>query len=104
MNMQSRRWGVLFTLLLGLASWSQAQEYKGHKYKGTIQSIDRDRLTLVQQDAELVNFSISPDVVVTRDDRPARLDQVQKDDLAVITAERSGNSLFALSIFVMEPE
>lgn len=83
---------------------SVAQEYKGHKYKGTVQSIRGNMLTLSRKDAELMTFIISPDVEVTRDDRPAQIDQVQNDDLATITAERVGNSLVALRIFVMEPE
>ena len=95
---------ILITLGFCSVAVAAAREYKGHKYRGAVQSIGGNRLVLDLKDAEPVTFIISPKVQVTRDDRPAQIEQVQVEDLATVTAERSGEYLVALSIFVMEPE
>ena len=99
----------LATLLLlscvGLSGMtSSAQDYKGHKYKGTLDSVDVSKLVLRQQDAETIEFLIVPQTKFMRDDRPAKLEELQRDDVAVVTAQREGNLLVALNVFVMEPE
>lgn len=81
-----------------------AQGYKGHKYRGAIASVSNTKIVLREPDAETLEFLIRPQVTIMRNNHPASLEELQRDDVAIITAERDGNLLVALSIFVMQPE
>ncbi len=95
---------VLLLFVACVGTLGTAQDYKGHKYQGTIDSVDTSKLVLREPDAETIEFLIAPQAKIMRDNRPAPLADLQRDDVAIITAERDGNLLVALSIFVVEPE
>jgi hypothetical protein len=46
---------------------------------------------------------VAPQTTITRDEKPAELSDLQSDDIAVITAESQGDTMIAVSVFVMEP-
>ncbi len=93
---------LLFVAVLG--TMAIAQDYKGHKYQGTIDSISNSKIVIREPDAKTIAFLIAPQAKIMRDNRPAPLEALQRDDVAIITAERDGNLLVALTIFVVEPE
>lgn len=83
---------------------ASAKEYKGHKFKGTIESVGDGKLTLLDEDTESIVFYVGPKTDITRDEKPADLEDLQVDDVAIITAARQGDRMFALRVFVMEPQ
>ncbi|MCA9156744.1 MAG: hypothetical protein KDA72_00375 [Planctomycetales bacterium] len=81
-----------------------AHDYKGHKYQGAIESVSASKIVIREPDAETIEFLVAPQAKIMRDNHPAPLEDLQRDDVAIITAERDGDLLVALTIFVVEPE
>lgn len=83
---------------------TDAKEYKGYKFKGEIIAIEGNALTLQQEMDEPVSFVVTTDTEITRDERPATLDELQADDVAIVTAKPGKGGMVAVRIFAMEPE
>ncbi|TWU56357.1 hypothetical protein [Rubripirellula reticaptiva] len=74
------------------------------KFTGTIEAVGNGRLTLRDDDESPIDFIVSPQARILRDEKLADLDELQTDDVAIITAEESGGQMNAMNIFVMEPQ
>lgn len=92
-----------FVMAMTLAHAAIAADFKGHKYKGTIESIEGNKMHLLIDDRESMTFLISSKTDVTRDERPAEISDLADGDLAIITAAHVEKGLYAKSIFAMEP-
>jgi hypothetical protein len=83
---------------------ASAKEYKGNKFKGTIESVTNDKLTLRDEAEETMEFFVVPKTEIARNEKPADLEDLQPDDVAIITAARENGRMVALRVFVMEPQ
>ncbi len=81
-----------------------AKDYKGDKFKGTIAQVGEGKVTLRDEDQKLTDFYVVAKTTFMREERPAKLDDLQRGDVAVITARREVGHFVALRVFVMPPE
>lgn len=96
----------LVVLLLVVASTfvARAEQYKGDKYRGHIESTMANRLVLLTDADELVEFIVDDDATITRNARPSSFDELEQGDYGFIKATRSNGRLIAVRISVTAPE
>lgn len=95
---------VVVAILSLLTLPATADDYKGYKYKGHVDVVTPNSVTIRENDAELLGFIVSSKTDIVRDNRSAKIEELQREDLVTIIAERSGKKLVALSILAIEPE
>lgn len=104
MKLKTLAYSAVATSIIAIGLRGDAKEYKGHKYKGTIELVGKGKITLRDEDEETTDFIVVPQTSILRDEKPARLEDLQADDVAVITVQSEGSQLVALRVFVMEPQ
>jgi hypothetical protein len=98
--------GFVLVLLLAVASTFvvQAEQYKGDKYHGRIESIMANMLVLLTDGDELIEFLVADDATITRNARPGSLDELEQGDFGFVQATRHNGRLRAVRIAVAAPE
>lgn len=97
--------GLVVLLLIVVSSFvAQAEQYKGDKYRGHIESTMANRLVLLTDADELVEFIVDDDATITRNARPSSFDELEQGDYGFIKATRSNGRLLAVRISVSAPE
>jgi hypothetical protein len=96
----------LVVLLLVVASTfvARAEQYKGDKYCGHIESTMANRLVLLTDADELVEFIVDDDATITRNAKASSLDELEQGDYGVVKATRGNGRLMAVRISVTAPE
>lgn len=98
----SPRVDLVVLLVVASASVALAEQYKGDKYCGHIESTMANRLVLLTDADELVEFD--DDATITRNAKASSLDELEQGDYGVVKATRGNGRLMAVRISVTAPE
>jgi Domain of unknown function (DUF5666) len=74
------------------------------KLEGKVVSAGDGKLVIVDDDGDNEEFEVSSKTKITRNEKPADLDDLQEGDVVKVTAQRSGVKYVALKIEARAPE
>ena len=96
----------MFVPLLVVASaiLAQAEQYKGDKYHGRIESTMENKLVLLTDEDQLVEFAVGEGTMIMKNAQPSSFDKLESGDVAVVKATRHDGQLRALRISAVAPE
>jgi hypothetical protein len=96
---------ALVPMLLVISTLAvRAEQYKGDKYHGRIESTMQDMLVLLTGEDQLVEFIVADDATITRNVQPSSLDDLEQGDIAFVKATRKNGRLLAVRISATAPE
>lgn len=98
--------GLTLTMLVLVAGSfvAQAEQFKGDKYHGRIESTMANMLVLLTDGDELIEFIVPDDATITKDAQPSSRDELAAGDAALVKARRSNGRLLAVRISAMTLE
>jgi hypothetical protein len=74
------------------------------KLAGKVVSAGDSKLVIVDDDGDNEEFEVSSKTTITRNQKPADLDDLQEGDLVKVVAQRSGTKYVAVKIDARAPE
>ena len=85
-------------LLAALAAAPAAAHETGDRTMGVVMDVAPDRIVIRAADGHAVSYAVTPDTLVVRGDKPARLEDVRVGERAVVHGKRVGGTLRAIRL------
>jgi hypothetical protein len=91
------RWKVV-ALVASVAAAPAAAHEKGDRAMGVVESITAERIVVKASDGHSVAFTVTPETRFFRGDKPARPEDVQVGQRAVVQGKRDGERVEAVRV------
>jgi hypothetical protein len=104
-HLLSRRAVVAFLVSLAALAWApRAWAADENIREAKVVRAGNGKIEVVEKDGDTVILKVSESARITRNDKPASLEDIKEGDVVNIKAQQKGSSLVALSIDASAPE
>lgn len=104
-HLLSRRTAVYLLMAIAAGAWAAPARAADEDIReAKVVRAGNGKLEIVEKDGDTVILKVSDSARVTRNDKPATLDDIKEGDIVNIKAQLKGSSLVALSIDATAPE
>lgn len=93
-----KRWSKLSLLLFSLVAMPASAHERGDKAVGVVVSVTTERIVVKAADGHELGFTVGPETLFVRGERPARPEDVRVGERAVVEGKRLGDEVRAVRV------